>query len=85
MPNLPPDLIVASSEGNFLEQVPIFTNILQQLLASPGEAVVRPISSQDQSISFYLDIAGIPMWKALVYDGSDYGLYLEPGYVVIQG
>ena len=81
-PTLPSDSVLASSEGNFLEQVPLLEERLQQLLNASKDAAVRPVTAQHQIISFYLDIAGIPTWKALVYDGLNYGLYLEPGYVI---
>ena len=83
VPKLPCDLVTASSEGSFLEQVPVFAEVLQ-LLASSENLVIRPISPQDHIISFYLDMAGIPEWKILVCDGSDYGIYLEPGYAIYK-
>ncbi|MBX2862291.1 MAG: hypothetical protein KTR27_01945 [Leptolyngbyaceae cyanobacterium MAG.088] len=82
LPKLPPNLVIASSEGSFLEQVPIFAEILQQLLTTSKNAVIRLVSSQEHIVSFYLDIAGTPTWKSLVYDGSDYGIYLEPGFFI---
>lgn len=85
VPKLPPDSVMASSEGSFLEQVPIFVEILQQLLTTSENTVIRPVRPQDSVISFYLDIAGIPEWKALVYDGSAYGIYLEPGFFIRNG
>lgn len=85
VPALPPDLVIASSEGSFLEQVPIFSELIQQLLTAFGSAVIRPVGPQDSVISFYVDVAGIPEWKALVYDGLAYGIYLEPGFCICNG
>ncbi|MEM1252023.1 MAG: hypothetical protein AAGI69_06285 [Cyanobacteria bacterium P01_H01_bin.21] len=84
VPKLPPNLVTASSEGSFLEQVPIFTGLLQRLLAFSDNLVIRSISPQDHIISFYLDMAGIPEWRVLVGNSSDYRIYLEPGYVVCK-
>lgn len=83
-PQLPNDLVIASSEGSFLEQVPIFSELLAQLLASDTSVIIQTIQPQEQVISFYLDLAGIPQWNALVYNGECYQLYLEPGFPISE-
>ncbi len=81
-PKLVPDVVIASSEGSFLEQVPVLTALIDQLLNAGDWVTLRPVQPQEQVITFYLDLAGIPHWNALVYDGIGYKLYLEPGYVL---
>ncbi|MEM9484596.1 MAG: hypothetical protein AAGA83_12985 [Cyanobacteria bacterium P01_F01_bin.116] len=83
-PKLPADLVIASSEESFLEQVPIFSALMAQLLEANKTVTIRAVKPQEQMISFYLDLAGIPQWQALVYDGKSYQLYLEPGYVIVE-
>ncbi len=82
-PTLPSDLVIASSEGSFLEQVPIFTELFNQFLGAIDSVIVQPLQTGAQVICFYLDLAGIPQWNALVRDGDAYSLYLEPGYVLV--
>lgn len=84
LPKLAPDLVLASSEGSFLEQVPILCELVQQLLIGRDRVTLRPVKPKEQIISLYLDIAGIPQWQALVDDGKSYQLYLTPGYVIYQ-
>ncbi|MEA5462870.1 hypothetical protein [Leptothoe sp. PORK10 BA2] len=81
-PQLSADLVIASSEGSFLEQVPIFSALLAQLQQVNSRVIMQTITPSTQIISFYLDLAGIPHWNALVYDGGDYKLYLGPGSVL---
>ncbi|NEQ50198.1 MAG: hypothetical protein F6K11_08715 [Leptolyngbya sp. SIO3F4] len=81
-PQLPNDLVIASSEGSFLEQVPIFSGLLTQLLATDTSVIIQKIQPHEQVIAFYLDLASIPQWNALVYNGECYQLYLEPGFTV---
>ncbi|MGD1857037.1 MAG: hypothetical protein ACFB2W_22620 [Leptolyngbyaceae cyanobacterium] len=81
-PKLPPDLVIASSTGSFLEQVPIFTELLNQFLDAADSVIVQSIQAEAQVIGFYLDLAGIPQWNALVSDGDVCSLYLEPGYTL---
>ena len=77
------DAIIASSEGSFREQAKELISLVQHLLTDDKQpAKVRRVIGQDQIISLYLDIAGVPEWKALSYNGSRYSLYLEPGYVI---
>lgn len=84
VPRLPPDeVVIASSEGSFLEQVPMVSKQLHQLVLRGQESIaIRPVSSLETVISFYLDLAGTPEWNALVSSDGHYGLYLEPGYVI---
>ena len=81
-PELYPDIVMASSQGNFLEQTQYLLNLIDALLSKDESVIFRNVTERDQIISFYLDIAGIPEWKALSYDGSQYSLYLEPGYII---
>lgn len=83
-PTLLTDLVIASSEGSFLEHVPIFTTLIGQLLTSVNSITIRPTQPQEQIISFYLDLAGIPHWNAMAYDGKAYKLHLEPGYTCVM-
>lgn len=55
---------------------------MTKLLKAGDRVTLRPVKPQEQVITFYLDLAGIPPWNAVVYDGVGYKLYLEPGYVL---
>lgn len=81
-PKFDRDLILASSEGSFIEQTDELLTLLDRLQNSTQRIQLRKVTESDQIISFYIDIAGIPQWKALSYDYLRYSLYLEPGYVV---
>ncbi|MEO0771438.1 MAG: hypothetical protein AAFY72_18795 [Cyanobacteria bacterium J06649_4] len=83
------DVVVASSEGSFLEQIPIFANKLNALKQSKSAISIRPATSQDKIISFYLDLAGFPEWtvlgcRALGEPSESYSLLLAPGYLLNQ-
>jgi hypothetical protein len=84
-PELYRDIIIASSDGNFMEQTPELMTLMNNLSTSSSTVKLRKMTEQDQVISFYLDISGFPEWAALSYDGSQYSLYLEPGYVIESG
>jgi hypothetical protein len=76
-PKLDREIILASSDGSFIEQ----TEVLQKLIAPDHrQASLRKIKKTDQTVSFYVDLAGIPEWKTLIYDGSRYFLRLKPDY-----
>ncbi len=81
-PKLYPDVVIASSEGNFMEQTSELISLVNNLSKATHAAKLRKISERDQIISLYLDIAGYPEWAALSFDGSRYSLYLNPGYVI---
>ncbi|MGD1861403.1 MAG: hypothetical protein ACFB0E_15715 [Leptolyngbyaceae cyanobacterium] len=81
-PKLLPDIVIASSEGSHLEQIQHLTDLLEQLLCENRPVNLRPTVQADQVINFYLDVAGVPRWPVLSYDGTHYSLYLEPGYII---
>ena len=84
LPKFDRDLILASSNGSFIEQIDELQKILDRLEKNTQPIELRKVAERDRMISFYLDIAGIPRWKALSNADSQYFLYLEPGYVVDQ-
>ena len=73
------DMIIASSQGKLIEQTKELTSLVNRLLTNIHPAKLNSVTEHDQIISLYLDIAGLPEWKALSYNGSRYSLYLEPG------
>lgn len=81
-PKFDRDLILVSSEGSFIEQTDELLTLLDRLQNNTQPVQLRKVAEGDHIISFYLDVAGIPQWKALSYDNLRYSLYLEPGYVV---
>ena len=81
-PRLPQDMVVASSTGSFLEQVPQLEGLLVSLLVSDQPITLRPVSPNDTPITFYLDIAGFPEWPALALTEDGLRLYLSPGFVI---
>lgn len=81
-PILDSNSIVASSEGNFLEQVEQLNQLIKELIASSDRVNLRPIRSYEKIISFYLDTAGFPEWQALVFDGTRYLLFISPSFVI---
>lgn len=76
------DIVIASSEGKFIELTKELISLVNRLMTNISPAKLRRVTEHDQVISLYLDIAGIPEWKALSYNGSRYFLYLEPGYII---
>jgi hypothetical protein len=81
-PKLCMDIVIASSEGNFMEQTSELISLINTLLIADRPAILRRRTERDQVISLYLDISGFPEWAALSYDGSRYALYLNPGYII---
>ncbi|MEO1394970.1 MAG: hypothetical protein AAFV90_18870 [Cyanobacteria bacterium J06634_5] len=81
-PTLPSDIILASSDGSFLQQVPELTRCLDRLTNSLHPVTLHPVTAQDSLITFYVDMAGLPEWQALSYNGSHYSLVLGPGYLI---
>ena len=75
------DVVLASSIGNFIEQVPQLQHLLATLPACESVRL-RQISPSETPISFYLDVAGIPSWVALVETDRRLQLYLQPGFVI---
>lgn len=84
-PSLLPDIVIASSEGSFIEQTEHLISLIESLLSSNHAPKLRRRTHQEQIISLYLDMAGFPQWKALSFDGSNYSLYLEPGFIIESG
>jgi hypothetical protein len=76
------DIVIASSEGNFMEQTSALISLVDNLSKATHTVNFRGITEADQIISLYLDISGYPEWAALSYDGSRYSLYLKPGYII---
>ncbi len=81
-PKFDRDLILASSEGSFIEQNAELISLLKRLQKLTHPVELRKVTERDRIISFYLDIAAVSQWEALVYDGKQYSLYLKPGYVI---
>jgi hypothetical protein len=81
-PELYKDIVIASSEGNFIEQTSALISLVDNLLKATHTVNFRRITEADQIISLYLDISGYPEWAALSCDGLRYSLYLEPGYII---
>lgn len=76
------DFVIASSEGSYREQAKELISLVHHLLTDQQPAKIRRVTEHDRVISLYLDIAELPEWKVLSYNGSQYSLYLEPGYVI---
>ena len=81
-PKFQSDIIIASSEGNCIDQTKVLASFLDELSTSNRVANLHSIRESDRVISFYLDRVGFPEWNVLSYNGQRYALYLEPGYVV---
>ncbi|PZD73042.1 hypothetical protein C1752_02867 [Acaryochloris thomasi RCC1774] len=81
-PSLLPDIIMASSDGSFIEQTEHLISLIERLLSSNHTPRLRRRTQQEQVISLYLDMAGFPQWDALSFDGAKYSLYLEPDYII---
>lgn len=81
-PTLPQDAVIASSEGDLMEQTTQLVSLINKLLSNSAPVRLRRVTEHEQVISLYLDISGFPEWKALSYNGFQYSLYLEPGYII---
>jgi len=81
-PQLQSDIIVASSEGNFIEQTQELLSTIATWQTSDRAVNFRPVGEGDRIITFYLDMSGFPEWQVLSYNGDRCSLYLDPGYVV---
>jgi hypothetical protein len=83
-PELYPDIVIASSEGSFIEQTSALVSLVNTLSKSTDTIHLRRVTEADRLISLYLDISGYPEWAALSWDGLRYSLYLKPGYIIEQ-
>jgi hypothetical protein len=81
-PTLNPEMVIASSVGDFREQTAELIRLINCQSQTTHPVNLRPVNENDQVISLYLDIAGYPEWAALNHDGSQYSLYLQPGYAI---
>lgn len=76
------DIVVGSSEGDHREQLEQLENLLRTYYEDKSIAQLRPISSNERVISFYLDSAEFIEWQALVFDGSAHRLLIDSKYVI---
>ncbi|MDQ3755520.1 MAG: hypothetical protein M3371_12420 [Acidobacteriota bacterium] len=79
------DIILASSEGDYVEYLKQLEALIQTQYKDESSAILRPISDSEQVISFYLDAEEFIEWKALVFDGSAYRLLADSRYVIAGG
>lgn len=82
VPQLLPEIIMASSEGSFIEQTPKLMQLIRDLEQSRQPIRLHKVDTQTRVIAFYLDISGLPEWEILSFEDSTYSLYLQPGYIV---
>jgi hypothetical protein len=78
------DIILASSEGDYVEYLKQLEALIQRQYKDESHAILRPVSDGEQVISFYLDAEEFIEWKALVFDGSAYRLLVDSGYVIVS-
>lgn len=76
------DIILASSEGDYVEYLKQMEALIQSQYKDETHAVLRPVSEEEQVISFYLDAEEFIEWKALAFDGLAYRLLVDSRYVI---
>lgn len=80
--NVRRDIVLASSEGDAVEYLRQLETLIPMHYEDDSEAFLRPLSSSEQVISFYLDAERYIEWEALVFDGSAYRLLIDSKYVI---
>jgi hypothetical protein len=80
-PVLRKDMIIASSSGNYLEQIEFINDLLAQDL-SQQDITIAPIRPDEKIVTLYIDVPACTEWKALVAQNDVYSLYLEPGFKI---
>ena len=76
------ELFVGSSEGDHVELLQTLEDLMKKQYESESSAELRSIASNERVISFYFDAAAFSEWQAMVFDGSEYRLFVESKYVV---
>ena len=72
----------ACSHGTVEEYSGRLNEILGELRASEAQMTLRPCGETEEVVSFYLDVAGFPEWKALCLDRQRCLSVIEPGFLV---
>ena len=80
--NISSDMFVGASEGDHTQHFQALAELIKIQYSSDSMAQLRPVSSNERIISFYLDAAQFSEWQALVFNGSDYRLLVDSTYVV---
>ena len=76
------DIVVGSSAGDHLEQLPRLEDLLRAQYDDKSPAQLRSRLSNERVVSFYLEGAESIEWEAMVFDGSNYRLLVDSSYVI---
>jgi hypothetical protein len=76
-------LIIAASEGEPAEHIRLIEEFAQINAQNESSVKLRLATEQHTVISFYLDTAGFPEWKALAYDRGEMRLMLDSKYLIV--
>ncbi len=75
-------LIIGTSEGDCDEHLNRVQHLLNEQYNDNSDAVLRPLSSEDQPISIYVDASEFIDWKPMIYDGAEYRLVVDSRFVI---
>lgn len=76
------DLIVGASQGVAAEHAERLEQLIHRQYNDNSSATLRPLTGSDSPISLYLDASEFIDWKALLFDGSEYRLVVDSGFVL---
>ena len=76
------DLVVGSSEGDYSEHLRQMESLIENHYKAETPVQLRSLRGNEQVISLYVDAVEFSVWKALVFDGSEYRLLLDSKYVI---
>lgn len=76
------DIVVGSSEGDHVECLQRIEDLIQRQYGVECLAQLRPLSERERVISLYLDANEFMEWDALVFDGSEYKLFVDSKHVI---
>lgn len=77
------EIIVGASEGPASDHARRLENLLHSRYDEFSNALLRPLTKHDRTISIYLDAAAFIEWEALVFDGEEYWLVVDSRWVVV--
>jgi hypothetical protein len=77
------ELISAASEGDYQEHLRLIEEFARTNSQNRSSVKLQLATERETTISFYLDIAGSPEWKAMAYDDGELRLMLDSRYMIV--
>lgn len=83
--NIRRDIVLASSEGDHVEQLGRLDALMRRQYGDESAATLRAVSDGERVVSFYLDAGEFTQWDAAVTDGLSCRLLVDSKYVIDGG